>query len=150
MSLVYPGRIDRLEIGTAAAVGSHADITNVILMNWELNHDVRPRLYANLKYPQEYQQPHSWVVGSFSLLSNNFTAIYNTDVQAAMGNQYAMNEGADSNVIAYFKVFYEDSAGVMKSTDFKYAIIYRYNKEILNYDDSVWVYHFLAGYSEDA
>lgn len=148
MSLLYPGRITKLEIGTAA--GSNVDITNVVLMNWELNHDVRPRLYANLKYPTTYQQPHSWVSGSFSLLSNNYTAIYNTDVDGGTGGtQPAMNEGGDSNVIDYFVVFYEDEDGNSKITDFKYAIIYRYTKELLNYDDSVWIYYFLAGYSED-
>jgi hypothetical protein len=145
---VFTGRIDKLEIGTTIA--TNADI-NVILMNWELNHDVRPRLYANLKYPTDYQQPHSWVVGTFSCMSDNHAAIYATDVKAAVvGNQYAMNAGADSNVIDFFQVSYRDKDNVVHTTRFYYAIIYRYTKELLNYDDSVWVYHFLAGYSVDA
>ena len=69
MSLLYPGRITKLEIGLTAL--NNVDIDNVILMNWERNHDVRPRLYANLKYPRTYQQPHSWILGSFSTLSDN-------------------------------------------------------------------------------
>lgn len=145
MSLLYIGRIDKLEIGLTAVINT--DITNVILMNWERNHDVRPRLYANLKYPTSFQQPHSWILGSFSLLSDNHTAIYATDVQAAAGNQYAMYDDADSNVIDFFQVTYQDEDGNPRVTRFFHPIIYRYNKELLNYDDSTWIYHFLAGYA---
>lgn len=149
MSLLYIGRIDKLEIGLTSLV--NVDITNVILMNWERNHDVRPRLYANLKYPRTYQQPHSWIVGSFSLLSDNHLAIYETDVVGAtVGIQAAMYEDADSNVIDFFQVTYQDENGDQRVTRFFYPIIYRYNKELLNYDDSVWIYHFLAGYAVDA
>ena len=149
MSEVFTGRIDKLEIGTTP--GTNADITNLVLMNWERNHDVRPRLYANSKYPTTYQQPHSWVIGSLSVLSNNATAIYSTDVKAATaGTQPAMDEDGDSNVIDFMQVTYRDSNNAVQTTRFYYAIIYRYTKELLNYDDSVWVYHFLAGYAEDA
>ena len=148
MSDVFIGRIDKLEIGLT--VGTNTDITNVILMNWERNHDVRPRLYANLKYPTDYQQSHSWILGSFSLLSENHAAIYATDVQAAVGNQYAMVEDGDSNVIDFFQVTYRDAGNNVQTTRFYHAIIYRYTKELLNYDDSTWVYHFLAGYAVDA
>lgn len=143
----YTGRIDKLEIGTTAA-------TNVemhpILMAWERNHDVRPRLKANLKYPTEYQQPHSWVVGNFSLLSNFHNAIYTTNVVAATPGLYAMVANGDSNVIDFFQVTYRDKNNAVKTTRFYYALIYRDVKELLNYDDSVWVYHFIAGYSVDA
>ena len=141
MSVLKTGRINKLEIGRTA--GTNTDIVNCIIMNWELNHDVRPRLYANLKYPTTYQQPHSWVLGSFSILSDQPTAIYATSVNAAGG--FAMNPGADSNVMDFFQVTYDTT----QTTRFFYAIIYRYTKEILNHDDSVWIYHFLAGYAED-
>ena len=145
MTEVHRGRINKVEIGTTA--GTNADMANVILMNWERNHDVRPRLYANSKVPTEYQQSHSWIVGSFSLLSDNPTAIYATDVQAGtVGNQFAMVENGDSNVIDFFQITYDTT----ETTRFFNAIIYRYTKEILNYDDSVWVYHFLAGYATDS
>lgn len=147
MAETFIGRIDKLEVGLSA--GTNADITNVVLMNWELNHDVRPRLYANLKYPTTYQQPHSWVVGTFSCLSDNHGALYATDVQAAVGLQYAMNAGADSNVIDFFQVTYRDESNNTHTTRFYYTLVYRYVKELLNYDDSVWMYHFLAGYSVD-
>jgi hypothetical protein len=145
MSDVFTGRISKLEIGTTA--GTNTDITNAILMNWDMNHDVRPRLFANIKYPTTYQQPHSWDVGTFSVLSNSNLAIYATAVDGS-GN-FAMVPGADSNVIDFFQVTYEDASGNTQTTRFYYAIIYRFTKELLNYDDSVWVYHFLAGYSED-
>ena len=148
MSDVFTGRITKLEIGLTA--GTNTDIINVILMNWDLSHDVRPRLYANQKYHTTYQQPHSGVVGSFSLLSNNNSAIYATDVKAAVGNQYAMVPGADSNVIDFMQVTYQDEGGNTQTTRFYYGIIYRYTKELLNYEDSVWVYHFQAGYAVDA
>jgi hypothetical protein len=74
MSLVYTGRIDSLEIGVNAA--NNTDITNVVLMNWERIHDIRPRLTANTKVPVGYQQPHSWIIGTFSLLSDNQGALY--------------------------------------------------------------------------
>jgi hypothetical protein len=148
MSVTLPGRIDKIEVGLSA--GTNADITNAVLMNWERNHDVRPRLFANLKYPTTYQQPHSWIVGSFSVLSDQPVAIYGEDVQAAVGNQYAMVENGDSNVIDYFMVTYRDVNNAVKTTRFYYGLIYRYTKELLNYDDSVWVYHFLAGYAVDA
>lgn len=148
MSDTFPGRIDKLEIGLTA--GTNTDITNVVLMSWELNHDVRPRLFANRKYSTTYQQSHSWGIGSFSVLSDNHAAIYATDVQAAAGNQYAMVPGGDSNVIDFMQVTYRDAQNNVQTTRFYYALIYRYNKELLNYDDSVWVYHFLYGYSVDA
>lgn len=148
MSLLYTGRIDKLEIGTAAA--ANTDIDNVVLMNWERNHDVRPRLYANLKYPRTYQQPHSWVLGSFSCLSDNHAAVYETDVDGGTaGDQYAMYPDADSHVIDFFQVTYQDEDGNQRVTRFFYALIYRFNKELLNYDDSVWIYHFVAGYAVD-
>ena len=148
MSLLYIGRITKLEIGTTAVVNE--DIDNMILMNWERNHDVRPRLYANLKYPTTFQQPHSWIIGSFSLLSDNHTAVYDTDVSVVAGNQFAMVPNADSNVIDFFQVTYQDEDGNQRVTRFFYALIYRFNKELLNYDDSVWIYHFMAGYAVDA
>lgn len=144
---VVTGRIDKLEIGLTANVNTDM---HPILMAWELNHDVRPRLFANLKYPTTYQQPHSWVVGNFSLLTNYANALYATDVQAAVGNQYALTNGGDSNVIDFFQVTYRDENNAAKTTKFYYSIITRYNKELLNYDDSVWVFHFLAGYAVDA
>lgn len=148
MSETFIGRIDKLEIGLTAA--TNTDMTNIILMNWELNHDVRPRLYANLKYPTDYQQPHSWVLGTFSCLSDNHAALYAQDVKAAVGNQYAMTAGADCNVVDFFQVTYRDKDNNVHTTTFYNSIVYRYVKELLNYDDSVWVYHFLAGYSVDA
>ncbi len=146
MTEVYTGRITRLEIGRTA--GTNTDIVNCVLMNWDRNHDVRPRLFANRKYPTTYQQPHSWIVGSFSTLSNNDSALYNTSVNAS--GDMALDPDGDSGVIDFFQVTYEDSLGATKTTRFYYAIIYRFTKELLNYDDSVWIYHFLAGYAEDA
>ena len=149
MSDVFTGRIDKLEVGKTSA--TNVDIDNVILLNWERSHDVRPRLYANLKYPTTYQQPHSWIIGSFSVLSDAQTAIFATDVQAATaGNQYAMVDTGDSNVIDFLQVTYRDANNNPQTTRFYYGIIYRYTKELLNYDDSVWIYHFLAGYSIDS
>lgn len=148
MSLLYTGRISKLEVGLTAL--NNVDIENIVLMNWERNHDVRPRLYANLKYPTTYQQPHSWVLGAFSLLSDNHTALYDTDVYSGtVGVQPALVPNDDSNVIDFFQVTYEDEDGNNRVTRFYHAIVYRWNKELLNHDDSVWVYHFLAGYSVD-
>ena len=110
---VYPGHIDKLEVGISAI--QNEDI-HVVLMNWEENHDVRPRLYANIKNPNDWSQPHSWVVGSFSCLSNAHTAIYATDVQAAGGgSQYAMVPNGDSNKIDFFQVSYRDKDNVVKT-----------------------------------
>lgn len=149
MSLLYPGRIEKLEIGVTNV--NNVDIENVVLMNWERNHDVRPRLYANRKYPTTYQQPHSWILGSFSVLSDHHEAVYETDVDGSQaGDQPAMVPYDDSNVIDYFKVTYEDEDGENRITRFYHALIYRFNKELLNYDDSVWVYHFMAGYAVDS
>ena len=148
MSDVFTGRIDKLEIGLTA--GTNTDVTNVVLMNWERNHDVRPRLFANSKTPTTYQQPHSWIVGSISVLSNNNVAFYATDVQAAGGNQFARVANADSNVREFMQVTYRDAQNNVQTTRFFFAIITRPVKELLNYDDSVWIYHFLAGYAVDA
>jgi len=147
MSLVYPGRIDKLEIGLTA--GTNTDILNVILANWDRNHDVRPRLFANAKVPTTYNQPHSFIVGSVSLLSDD-RAFYTVDVQAAVGNQFALVPNADSNVIDWFVIFYRDSTNVQRQTRFFDALVFRPVKELLNYDDSVWIYHFLAGYAVDS
>ena len=80
MTEVHTGRINKVEIGRTA--GTNTDMVNVILMNWERNHDVRPRLFANSKVPTTYQQSHSWIIGTFSILSDNPTAIYATSVNA--------------------------------------------------------------------
>jgi hypothetical protein len=148
MAETFIGRIDKLEIGLSAGVNTDM---SPILMNWESNHDVRPRLFANFKYPTSYQQPHSWVVGSFSLLSDNHLALYSTDVvSATAGIQPAMVAGGDSNVIDFLQVTYRDKDNAIHTTKFYYAIVFRYTKELLNYDDSVWVYPFLAGYAVDS
>ena len=145
----YTGRIDRLEIGTGAA--ANTDITNVVLMNWERNHDIRPRLFANSKYPTDYQQPHSWIVGTISLLSDYHDAFYNTDVDGSVvGTQPALDADGDSTVIDWLAVFYRDEDNNLWRSRFQYAIISRPVKELLNYDDSVYIYHFLAGYEEVA
>jgi len=146
--VTYTGRIDKLEIGTGS--GANTDITNVVLMNWERAHEVRPRLFANSKYPTDYQQPHSWIIGTISLLSDYHDAFYATDVQAAVGNQYALDADGDSSVIDWFAVFYRDEDNNQWRSRFRYAIITRPVKELLNYDDSVYIYHFLAGYEEVA
>ena len=148
MSLVYTGRIDRLEIGLTA--GTNTDITNVVLMNWERIHDIRPRLTANTKIPVGYQQPHSWIIGTFSLLSDNQTALYNTDVVAGGGLSPALDADGDSNPIDFFRVTYRDADNNQRTTTFNTAIISRGVKELLNYDDSVWIYHFLAYFADDA
>jgi len=148
MSLVYTGRIEKLEIGLTA--GTNTDITNVVLINWERVHDIRPRLTANTKVPVGYQQPHSWVIGSFSLLSDNQTALYSTDVVVGGGVEPALDADGDSNPIAFFAVTYEDADGNDRITTFNNAIISRGVKELLNYDDSVWIYHFLAYFADDA
>ena len=148
MSRVFTGRIDKLEVGKTSA--TNVDIENVVLLNWERNHNVTPRLFANSKVPSDYQQGHSWIIGSFSLLSDNHTAIYNTDVSADAGSQFAMVENGDSTVIEFFQVTYRDSDNNTRTTRFFDGLIYRYNKELLNYDDSVWIYHFFAGYASDA
>lgn len=143
---MYPGRIDKLEIGLTEA--TNVDM-HPILMAWEENHDVRPRFYANLKTYQTVQQPHKWIAGNFSLLSNFHNAIYATDVQAAAGNQYAMVPAGDSNLIDFFQATYRAQDNSLRTTRFYYAIIYRAVKELNNYDDSVWVYHFIAAYAVD-
>ena len=148
MSLVYTGRIDKLEIGTAAGV--NVDITNVVLMNWERVHDIRPRLTANTKIPVGWQQPHSWIIGSVSLLSDNHVAFYSTDVVVGGAVEPALDADGDSNPIAFFMVTYRDHNNVVKTTTFNNAIVSRPVKELLNYDDSVWIYHFLAYYADDA
>jgi hypothetical protein len=146
MSLIYTGRIDKLEIGLNA--GNNVDITNVVLMNWERIHDIRPRLTANTKVPVGWQQPHSWIIGSFSLLSNNDTALYATAVDA-LGN-FALDANGDSATIGFFMVTYRDSNNNVMTTTFNNAIISRPVKELLNYDDSVWIYNFLAYFADDA
>jgi len=146
MSLVYTGRIDSLEIGVNAA--NNTDITNVVLMNWERIHDIRPRLTANTKVPVGYQQPHSWIIGTFSLLSDNQGALYAQAVDGA-GN-FALDADGDSAAIGYFVVTYRDADNNARTTTFNNAIVSRGVKELLNYDDSVWIYHFLAYYADDA
>jgi len=148
---VLPGRITYVEIGTAVA---DVDIVNVVLFNWERVHEVRPHLVASTKLPygtDPWLQGHSWVMGSFSLLTDHHAAIYATDVDAATGGvQPAYVENADSNVIDIFRVTYTDQAGATRITTFTKGLIYRATKELLNYDSSVWVYHFVAQYATDS
>ena len=142
----FTGRLDKVEIGEAAGV--NVDIENCILFNWERMHDVQPRLYANTKTPTEYQQSHSWIVGSFSLLSDNHAALYDTDVNVA--DEHALDPDGDSGVIDWFTVFYRDKDDDVWTTEFTRAIIYKWRKELLNFEDSVWVYSFMAAYAEDS
>ena len=142
---ILPGRITKVEIGLSAA--TNCDIVNVILFNWERVHEVRPHLVASSKLPYgtcPWLQGHSWIMGSFSLLTDHHTCIYATDVVAGGGNEYAYVENGDSNCMDFFRVTYVDAAGVTRYTDFVKGLIYRAVKELLNYDDSVWVYHFVA------
>lgn len=144
----FTGRIDKVEVGVT--VGENKDVTNVVLMNWERSHDIRPRLVANSKIPIDWQQPHSWVIGSLSLLSNDRVAFYETDVDDdTVGDQFALNPQGDSTIIDFFQVTYRDAQDAVHTTRFFGAIIVRPAKELLNYDDSVWIYHFLAFYAVD-
>jgi len=141
---IFPGRIDKIEIGLTA--GSNCDITNVIAMNWERMHDVSPRLVASTKIPIGYNQPHSWIVGSISLLSFS-DCLTKADVG---GGLFAYVPGADSNPIAYFVVTYRDENNTVRTTTFTGGLIYRATKELLNYDDSIWIYHFMAYQADDS
>ena len=144
VNYIFPGRIDKIEIGLTA--GTNCDITNVIAMNWERMHDVSPRLVASTKIPIGYNQPHSWVVGSFSLLSY-CDCITKANVS---GGGFAYVPGGDSTVIDYFVVTYRDENNTVRTTTFTSGIIYRAVKELLNYDDSIWIYHFMAYQADDS
>ena len=146
MSLVYTDRVDQLEIGLNAV--NNVNITNVVLINWERIHDIRPRLTANTKIPVGWQQPHSWIIGSVSLLSDNNDAFYATIVDA--GGNFALDADGDSATIGFFMVTYRDSNNNVRTTTFNNAIISRPVKELLNFDDSVWIYNFLAYFADDA
>lgn len=147
VNYIFPGRIDKIEIGLTA--GTNCDITNVITMNWERMHDVSPRLVASTKIPIGWNQPHSWVVGSFSLLSY-CDCITQADVVAGGAVEPAYTPGGDSNVIAYFVVTYRDENNTVRTTTFTSGIIYRAVKELLNYDDSIWIFHFMAYQADDS
>lgn len=149
MSNIYPGRVSRAEIGTGPA--DHTDVTNVVLCNWEWDHEVNPRTDASQKRPKGYEQRHSWIIGSISLLSDNHTAFYVQDVDGtAAGDQPALTPGGDSTEVDYFRVYYEDEDGDEVYTDFEKALFTRPVCELLNYQDSVWIYHFLAYKATDS
>ena len=141
---IFPGRIDKIEIGLT--VGTNCDITNVIVMNWERMHDVSPRLVASAKIPIGWNQPHSWIVGSFSLLSY-CDCITQANVS---GGGFAYVPGGDSTVIDFFVVTYRDENNNVQTTTFTSGIIYRAVKELLNYDDSIWIFHFMAYQAVDS
>jgi len=143
---IFPGRIDKIEIGLAA--DDNCDITNVILMNWERIHEVRPHLVASSPVPYgtcPWLQGHSWIMGSFSLLSYN-DCIYTEPV---VGADVAYDNDGDSHCITWFSVTYDDENGNNRVSRFYKGLIYRITSELLNYDDSVWVYHFVASYVDD-
>jgi len=64
--------------------------------------------------------------------------------------EYAYIPGADSNVIDFFVVTYRDENNIVRTTTFTNGIIYRGVKELLNYDDSIWIYHFMAYKAENS
>jgi len=85
-------------------------------------------------------------MGSYSLLSYN-DCIHTEDLG---GGTFAYYENADSTCIPHFVVNYQDETGAARTTTFYKGLIYRATKELLNYDDSVWVYYFVATHGVDA
>jgi len=144
---IFPGRITSIHIGPNA--GTYCPMTNVVLVNWERIHEVRPHLVASTKIPYgscPWLQGHSWVMGSYSLLSYS-DCIYTEDLG---GGTLAYDEDGDSHCIPHFVVNYQDETGTARTTTFTKGLIYRATKELLNYDDSVWVYYFVATHGVDA
>ena len=66
------------------------------------------------------------------------------------GGGFAYVPGGDSTVIDYFVVTYRDENNAVRTTRFTSGIIYRAVKELLNYDDSIWIFHFMAYQADDS
>lgn len=98
-----PGRITHVYIGYDATHG--VDLSSGIKsFSYDRIHDARRAFVANTKTSASILQPHSHFTWRLEFLSDCRVAFFATDVGAAGGNQYALDDNGDSNEIEYFKV----------------------------------------------
>jgi hypothetical protein len=142
------GRISNVYIGYDATHG--VDIKQGILsFEYERIHDATPQFVANTKTSGEAFQPHSNFIWKLRFISDCRIAFFATDVQVAAGNQYALVNNGDSNVIEYFKVLapIQDGSGAAKTRTFTITNGYCTRNKAYIGDDQDTVFEY-AGIAE--
>lgn len=111
-----PGRISNVHIGYDATHGVNIK-SGIVSFEYDRVHNITPQNYANTKTSGLVFQPHSHFTWKLKFLSDCRVAFFATDVQAVGGNQYAITDDDDSNLIGYFKVIMtiEDESGTEKT-----------------------------------
>lgn len=139
-----PGRITHVKIGYDATHG--VDIKSGILSfeYWRNNDNLRIAIPGRAMRDVVQQLGMSFFGWRLKFLSDCRAAFFATDVQAAAGNQYAMDNDGYSNLIEYFKVIVpiEDGDGNPKTRT--YTIVYGYalrNRAFIG-DDEDAVYEY--------
>jgi hypothetical protein len=143
------GRISNVQIGYDATHGVDI-IKGILRFEYARVHDATPQFTANTKTSGTVFQPHSHFTWKLIFLSDVRIAFFATDVQAAGGNQYALNDNGDSNKIEYFKVILpiEDQAGVARTRTYTITngVCTRNSTEIGDDEDAQYVYEGVAEY----
>ena len=140
------GKLVKLEIGLSAE--ANTDIENLVYARVVRMHDIRPAFVSSTKVPDHWAQPHSWIVFEIALLGYH-TAFTTVDIKAADGTQVAYDEDGDSNEIDYFRLFYLDTSGNSKYTDFNTAIIATMEMNLRDTEDTIVIVRGMAYYKTD-
>lgn len=119
------GRITNVHIGYDATHGVNIS-SGILGFEFDRIHDAAPAHQLYTKTTANMYQGNSHITWRLRFLSDAAIAFYATDVQVAGGNQFALNNEADSNKIEYFKVIMtiENSSGVSKTRTYTLADAY--------------------------
>ena len=107
--------VTEVEIGWAAAGGSHTSITNIVSFSDRLisrdGRHVEPITVINTPVPRGIHQNQKMYEMELVLDSDNYEAMYNQQVQAGDVNSRAIRQGADNDYIEYFVVRIREEDG---------------------------------------
>ena len=110
-----PGRITNVHIGYDSTHGVDIKSGIVSFEYWRV-HEAKRANTANTKTSATIFQPHSNFGWKLKFLSDCRVAFFATDVHDGGGNEYALVDNGDSNMIEWFKVIMEieDQLGASK------------------------------------
>jgi len=137
------GRVRNVHIGYDSTHGVNIS-KGILSFEYDRTHDATPQFVANTKTSSTTFQPHSNFTWKLRFLSDCRIAFFLTDVQVAGGNQYALVDNGDSNLIEYFKVlmYIQDGSGVEKTRTYTITNGYCTRNQAYIGDDQDAIYEY--------
>lgn len=141
----FKGKITSLDIGVSA--GDKASISNIVYMRWNRDHAIVGAFVSATKYPDHWNQKHSWMIWELALLGDH-TAFVTQHIDVS--DNVAYDEDGDSYVIDYFVANYPTVANAAKTTTFTGSIVASKDVAFRDTEDVITIVRGLAYYKVDA